>query len=429
MRNINIVPGGGNMIFSHIDYPSKYFDEIYDFEMWAKDYYLSLNEEFTMYQIDGYIQKEGVILESSFTNIVSKIINKIISFIKECWNRVTRIFKRNISKVKSTLNDNKSKDFTITNAFYEAVNSANLRMVRIMMKDSLLVDPTFKQFSEMDSIASKKLKNLYEKHDGRELNMDKASWNTDYMDTLMVQVVSNFSRERVEHLKKVVSYVLANEKHVEAYNYMMILKSVQFDRISDICTKLYNNAVHIVDGELNSGMYLILKKYESSPSKMADFAFSEIQKSNQEVLDMFNVDEISRISPEMIRRYIFKNTKKKVISIDKESISDNISKITNVYLDDITETHSFFEKNLNTIIKKLKQLKSDIERNKDKIDDFKSANHDDYRKIDDEVQSAVLKFLKLIQKEVADILNFTSKAINVQLGLINEAIEFYNSLL
>ena len=109
----------------------------------------------------------------------------------------------------------------ITNAFYEAVDSANLRRVRIMMKDSLLLDPTFKQFSEMDSIASEKLKNLYEKHDGRGLNMDKTSWDTDYMSTLMVQVVRNFSRERVEHLKKVIRYLnpLPEENKEKIHDY------------------------------------------------------------------------------------------------------------------------------------------------------------------------------------------------------------------
>ena len=38
----------------------------------------------------------------------------------------------------------------LTNSFYEAVESNSVRRVRIMMKDSLLVDPTFLQFKEME---------------------------------------------------------------------------------------------------------------------------------------------------------------------------------------------------------------------------------------------------------------------------------------
>lgn len=94
----------------------------------------------------------------------------------------------------------------LTNAFNEAVNSNNVRRVRIMMKDSLLVDPKFNLFKEMDSVASK-MQGLYQEHDGRAFNLDKSTWNKDYMNKLMVQVVSNFSHERVNHLKDVVHYL------------------------------------------------------------------------------------------------------------------------------------------------------------------------------------------------------------------------------
>lgn len=94
----------------------------------------------------------------------------------------------------------------LTNAFNEAVDSGNVRRVRIMMKDSLLNDPSFKQFYEMSDIASA-LKELYDYHDGRAFNLDKTMWNDSYMNELMVQVVGNFSKERIEHLQKVVQYL------------------------------------------------------------------------------------------------------------------------------------------------------------------------------------------------------------------------------
>ena len=94
----------------------------------------------------------------------------------------------------------------LTNAFFEALNGKNIRRIRIMMKDSLLVDPTFAEYAEMEKAAAS-LEGLYDAHDGRELIEDKSQWNDDYMDTLMVQVVNNFSHERLEHLKKVVRYL------------------------------------------------------------------------------------------------------------------------------------------------------------------------------------------------------------------------------
>ena len=94
----------------------------------------------------------------------------------------------------------------VTNAFHEAVSAGNLRRVRIMMKDSLLLDSTFRTFKEMEA-AAKSLPGLYEPHDGREFKLDKSEWNDDYMNDMQVQVISNFSHERVQHLQDVVRYL------------------------------------------------------------------------------------------------------------------------------------------------------------------------------------------------------------------------------
>ena len=101
---------------------------------------------------------------------------------------------------------------TLTNAFKEAVSSNNVRRVRIMMKDSLLNDPTFSEFNEMISTAGD-LSGLFDKHDGRDLNNDKNMWNDSYMNELMVQIVGNFSHERIDHLKDVVRQLRPIAKH------------------------------------------------------------------------------------------------------------------------------------------------------------------------------------------------------------------------
>lgn len=91
----------------------------------------------------------------------------------------------------------------LSDAFKEAVREGNITRIRIMMKNSLLVDPTFVRFKEMEK-AAQSVPGLYDKHDGRIFIEDENSWTDDYMNRLMVQVVGNFSHERVEHLKKVV---------------------------------------------------------------------------------------------------------------------------------------------------------------------------------------------------------------------------------
>lgn len=94
----------------------------------------------------------------------------------------------------------------VTKAFTNDVASGNIKGVRIIMKDSLLVDLTFRDFEEMSRIAGN-MPGLYDAHDGRELIMDKTLWNDAYMNKLMVQVVGNFSHERLNHLKEVVRYL------------------------------------------------------------------------------------------------------------------------------------------------------------------------------------------------------------------------------
>ena len=94
----------------------------------------------------------------------------------------------------------------ITDALRNAVSTGNTRSIRIMMKDSLIVDPTFIEFNEMEKL-TQNMSGLYDAHDGRGLNGDKSAWDDDYMNKLMVQVVGNFSHERLDHLKEVVRYL------------------------------------------------------------------------------------------------------------------------------------------------------------------------------------------------------------------------------
>lgn len=94
----------------------------------------------------------------------------------------------------------------LTNAFHEAVKSGNITRLRIMMSDSLLVDPTFREFEGMER-ASQSVEGLYDPHDGREFKTIKNEWDEDYLNKLMVKVVGNFSHERIEHLKDVVRYL------------------------------------------------------------------------------------------------------------------------------------------------------------------------------------------------------------------------------
>lgn len=101
------------------------------------------------------------------------------------------------------------------NTFCEDVRAGKVLDVRIMMKDSLLLDPSFAEFSKMEKIA-RSMPGLYDEHDGSAFITDRSLWNDDYMNELMVQILDNFSPEQIAHLKEVVRYLHPSEKEVPA---------------------------------------------------------------------------------------------------------------------------------------------------------------------------------------------------------------------
>ena len=159
--------------------------------------------------IEGlYVPHDGAILEEDSSKWDEAYMNKqmvriVGNFSHERFNHLKKVVRKlyPIGYKKESKKNNEA--VAVPNAFREAVENGNVIGIRIMLKDSLLVDRSFKSFDEMDSFASQYI-NIYDKHDGRELIHEESLWDDNYMNKLMVQVVRNFSRERVDLLKKVV---------------------------------------------------------------------------------------------------------------------------------------------------------------------------------------------------------------------------------
>ena len=94
--------------------------------------------------------------------------------------------------------------------FTTVIKDGALLRARIMLKDSLIIDPTFVQFNEMLAYARRELPDLLVPYDGEILEDDRSKWNTDLMNIELVEIVNNFSDVRIDHLKKVISVVLAD---------------------------------------------------------------------------------------------------------------------------------------------------------------------------------------------------------------------------
>ena len=163
------------------------------------------------------------------------------------------------------------KTARLTEHFLNAVKENNTRRVRIMMKDSLLNDPTFKEYREMRD-AAKGIKGLYDKHDGRKYNYDKNTWNDDYLDGKMVQSINHFSPEMNQHLEDVVAH-LRPEAHNAAPNPMLRNKPWPYKKMA----LGVGTAAAIGGGAYLYGRYKKKKRAEAEQEKTA--ASSDIKSA------------------------------------------------------------------------------------------------------------------------------------------------------
>lgn len=90
----------------------------------------------------------------------------------------------------------------LTREFVEAVSQENLLRVKIMLKDSLLVDTSFNQFNEMLSYAEPRLSGIWVSDDEDD---DVFSQSPEELNTILAGLVNNFSKRRVTHLKGMIN--------------------------------------------------------------------------------------------------------------------------------------------------------------------------------------------------------------------------------
>ena len=90
----------------------------------------------------------------------------------------------------------------LTKEFVDAVSQGKLLRVRIMLKDSLLVDTSFELFNEMLRYTEPRLKELWVSDEEDE---DVFSQSPDELNLILVGLVTRFSKRRVKHLMGMIS--------------------------------------------------------------------------------------------------------------------------------------------------------------------------------------------------------------------------------
>lgn len=114
----------------------------------------------------------------------------------------------------------------INNEFKNAVQEQDVLLIRVMLKNSMWRDPTFKEFNELLGYAEKNVDNLYDKHDGEDFIDDKSQWDRNLLAEQQAKCLDNFSHERVTYLRKLCRYLYADKiKSIENERRMQSLES------------------------------------------------------------------------------------------------------------------------------------------------------------------------------------------------------------
>lgn len=93
--------------------------------------------------------------------------------------------------------------------FIEAINSNDIKSVRLFLSNELLLDPRGATFDEMLSYAEEHCENLYENYDSSfSIEKDSNMWNKKYMNDLKNEIDIHFVKDLVLHYREVTSAVL-----------------------------------------------------------------------------------------------------------------------------------------------------------------------------------------------------------------------------
>ena len=157
-----------------------------------------------------------------------------------------------------------------------------------MLKDSLIIDPTFSQFNEMLAFAKRELPDLLQPYDDKFLESDRSKWNKDLMNEELVAIRNNFSEMRIEHLKKVIGVVFASEikKAKEAASSKAKQQQQKTDQKANIrktsFTQIADSSKKIED--IMHSIYKN-KKYNSSDIEKLERAARELLRATKNYLE------------------------------------------------------------------------------------------------------------------------------------------------
>lgn len=96
---------------------------------------------------------------------------------------------------------------SVSSEFKSVVEQGDLIATRSYLTNYLIGEDDYSLFDEALAYASERLPVIQE-DDGSDIEENRSLWTKDYLNGLLVKVVSNFSKKRINHIKEVASTVL-----------------------------------------------------------------------------------------------------------------------------------------------------------------------------------------------------------------------------
>jgi hypothetical protein len=93
----------------------------------------------------------------------------------------------------------------VSNEFIEAVNRRDILGIRLMLKNSLLLDTSFYKYSEMIRYVEKAGISIW--MEPKDLERKEKPWSVDLMNYELTAIMNDFSQVHMEYLKEIISYV------------------------------------------------------------------------------------------------------------------------------------------------------------------------------------------------------------------------------
>ena len=98
--------------------------------------------------------------------------------------------------------------------FKEELRKNNILKIRLMMKNSLLYDPSFKTFNEMEKLAEEYKVNIWQDSSCEDFIKQKQSWTMDDVNYELTAIVSDFTKERIVYLKDLIANVYYKDIYI-----------------------------------------------------------------------------------------------------------------------------------------------------------------------------------------------------------------------